>query len=68
MWIANWDEIDKDKTYIVCPIHEFKDRGTLYLANPGSFMLGWQVKRLMAGCYAALEKPPFSMKAKSEEK
>lgn len=58
-WITDWSEISENERYIVCSIAaKADDLHTLYLYKP-EIMLGWQVKRLMAKCYAALPMPEF---------
>ncbi len=57
-WITDWSGIGDKTDYIVCPINARPD-GILYLGQPTGRMLGWQVKRLMERCYAALEAPIF---------
>ena len=57
MWITDWDQIDPNESYIVCAINQDKD-GRQWLGHP-SFLRGWQVKRMMERCYAALRYPEF---------
>lgn len=57
-WITDWAEIDNDGNYIVCPINVLSD-GILYLGHPIRRLAGWEVKRLMPRCYAALSTPLF---------
>ncbi len=56
-WITSWDEVADDGKYIVCCIGQRDDK-TMYLYKP-EMNVGWQVKRLMQGCYAALPMPEF---------
>lgn len=65
-WIVDWSEISERAMYLVCPLISRQDK-SLYLGQPSSktFWMGKEVKRLMVGCYAALEIPelkdfPFS--------
>ncbi len=58
-WITDWSEIGDDTKYIVCPINSAPGGSPLYLGQPIGRMTGWEVKRLMAKCYAALEMPEF---------
>ncbi len=55
-WITDWSEIGNDTLYLIQPVNGRPD-GTLYLGSPPAVLHGWQVKRLMKGCYAALELP-----------
>lgn len=55
-WITDWAKIDDSKWYFVCPINKSGDR--VYLGQPEA-RVGWSVKRLLRGCYAALERPEF---------
>lgn len=56
-WITDWEEIDDDAKYVVCPV--IQKNGKRSLAQPVGTQAGWEVKQLMAGCYAALECPEF---------
>lgn len=57
-WIVRWCEIVDASRYVVCPVNARSDK-SLYLSSPVGFYEGWRVKRLLEGCYAALECPPF---------
>ncbi len=58
-YIVDWTGIvENNGYYIVFPINGHLD-GHLYLGSRPEVMLGWQVKRLRQGCYAALPKPTF---------
>lgn len=56
-WITDWAYIVGEEMYVVCSINQRADK-TFYLATP-QLMIGWQVSRLMAKCYAALPMPEF---------
>lgn len=58
-WITDWAFIVDDKDYIVCPINARPDK-SLYLGQPTGVLKGWEVARLMKGCYAALICPAFN--------
>ncbi len=55
-WVIDWSDIGEDTCYLVRPVHARPD-GALYLGSPPQVIFGWQVKRLMEGCYAAMEIP-----------
>ena len=57
-WITDWTRIDDARKYFVCPINQGND-GALYLGSPIGVRHGWEVKRLMSRCYAAIEFPEF---------
>lgn len=57
-WITDWSRIILDEKYLVCPINAREDK-TLYLAQPIGFKNGWEVVRLMEGCYTALLTPKW---------
>ena len=52
-WIKSWKLIDNNKTYLVRFIGQTKD-GAIYFYGSET-RLGREVKRLMEGCYVALE-------------
>lgn len=58
-WMMHWGQIEEQKVYIVCPVNERYGDRALYLGTPIGFRKGWEVMRLMEGCYAALESPEF---------
>jgi hypothetical protein len=65
-WVTDWAEIEDDGNYIVCLINVRQD-GILYLGHPIRRLAGWEVKRLMPRCYAALSTPLFKKLPPSEE-
>jgi hypothetical protein len=58
-WITKWAEVEDDTRYLCCAVHNKTD-GSLGLSHPIQFQQGWQVKRLMEGCYAVIDLPPFA--------
>jgi hypothetical protein len=63
-WIMDWTEISDSHRYIACAIGKKFD-GSYYLYRP-AILEGWQVKRLLGDCYAAMEMPVFD-KPKPQE-
>ena len=57
-WITDWDEIDEHEVYLVCPLNG--PPGDVRLGRPVGFQQGWEVKRLLKRCYAAISLPHFS--------
>ncbi len=56
-WITDWNEIAEHRQYIACCIGQ-NAAGNFYLYQPNIYA-GWQVKRLMKDCYAAIPMPQF---------
>ena len=59
-WIMDWAEVQDDARYIVCPVYKSELSGKLMLSQPVGMHRGWEVKRYLEGCYAALPCPEFS--------
>lgn len=57
-WVYEWSTIEDKARYIVCAIGS--GHAGLYLYRP-ELLDGWQVKRLMPRCYAALPMPAFTL-------
>lgn len=62
-WIFEFNALGDYDKFIVCSINQERPQGgkeSFYLAGP-TIAFGWQVKRLMPRCYAALPIPEFVM-------
>lgn len=56
-WITDPTTVDGNDRYLVLAIGQRDDKST-YLYEP-QVLLGWQFKRLTAGCYAAIPMPEW---------
>lgn len=66
-WITDWTLLQDDKTYIACPLYQH-GQDPIYLGQPIiGFLKGWEVKRLLPKCYAAIELPPFQFQQQEND-
>lgn len=56
-WIIDSAEVGDNEALIVCAIRACRGKRT-YLYKP-ELMRGWEFKRLLAGCYAAIPMPEW---------
>lgn len=59
-WTMDWAEVQDDARYVVCPVYKSTLSGRLMLSQPVGLYKGWEVKRHLEGCYAALPCPEFN--------
>lgn len=57
-WIVDYSVANGDSKYVAFAIGVRQEGGT-YLHNP-EILTGWQLKRRIPGCYAAIEMPEWS--------